>query len=111
MQDRKIYQLIGELEKQVVMGNMALNKFAHDSSEHFNVLTLSFNSVKNLLVEKGIMTDSEINERIILEIEKAKGILEDEIIDDTDEPTEEIIEDLDEESSTEEDYEEEQEEG
>ena len=112
MKDQKIFQLIGDLEKKVMMGNMALNKFAHESSNHFNSLTISFNAVKNLLVEKGILTDEEINQRIEVEIEKAYATQngEGEIMD---EPTEEIIEDPDENEETpaEEEFEEEQEEG
>lgn len=110
MQDKKIYQLIGELEKKVVMGNMALNKFAHDSSNHFNTLVLSFNAVKNLLVEKGVMTDEEVDARVIIEVDKATAAQQGEEI--IDEPSEEIIEDPDEEETpAEEEYEEEQEEG
>ena len=112
MREQQIYKLFGELEKRIAMGNMALNKFAHESSEHFNTLVLSFNAVKNLLVEKDVMTNEEIDARIIIEVEKATAAQKgEEIIDDQDEPTEEIIEDPDEESPVEEEFEEEQEEG
>jgi hypothetical protein len=111
MTDQKIFQMFGELERKTIMGNMALNKFAHESSNHFNTLVISFNAVKNLLVEKGIMTNEEIDERITLEVEKATAAQQnDEIME---EPSTEIIEDPDENEETpvEEDYEEEQEEG
>ena len=50
MKDQKIFQMYGDLEKRIAVGNMALNKFAHESSDHFNTLVLSFNAIKNLLV-------------------------------------------------------------
>lgn len=114
MKDQKIFQLIGDLEKKVMMGNMALNKFAHESSDHFNSLVLSFNACKGLLVEKGVMTDEEIDSRIKIEVEKAIAAQngEAEIMEET---SEEIIEDPDgeesEETPPEEEFEEEQEEG
>lgn len=115
MQDKKVYQMFGELEKKTAMGNMALNKFAHESSNHFNTLVLSFNSIKNLLVEKGIMTNEEIDAQIVVELEKAEaaqkgdGIIEEPTEEET--PPEEMIEDPEEETPVEEDFEEEQEEG
>ena len=115
MQDKKIYQIFGDLEKKIAMGNMALNKFAQDSSNHFNTLVLSFNAVKNLLVEKEVMTNEEIDARIVVEVEKAeKAQKGEEIIDEPteeDTPPEEMIDDPDEESPAEEEFEEEQEEG
>ena len=111
MTDQKIFQMFADLEKKVMMGNMALNKFAHDSSNHFNTLVLSFNAVKNLLVEKGIMTDEEIDARVIVEVEKATAAQKgEEFIGENaeeDTPPDEIIE----EGESEEEYEEEQEEG
>ena len=111
MKDQKIFQMYGDLEKRIAMGNMALNKFAHESSNHFNTLVLSFNAVKNIIVEKEIMTNEEIDARIVVEVEKAEAAQRGE--ENTDEPSEEIIEDPDEneESPVEENYEEEQEEG
>lgn len=111
MKDQKIYQMFGDLEKRIAMGNMALNKFAHESSDHFNTLVLSFNAVKNILVEKENMTNEEIDARILVELEKAEaaqrgdGIIEEPKEEDT--PPDEIIE----EGESEEDFEEEQEEG
>ena len=93
MRDQKIIQMFGEIEKKITMSNMILNKFAHESSHQFNTLVLSFNAVKNLLVEKGVMTDEEINERITLEIEKAQAS-QDEIMEEPveSEETEELPE-------------------
>lgn len=115
MQDKKIFQMYGDLEKRIAMGNMALNKFAHESSNHFNTLVLSFNAVKNIIVEKGIMTNEEIDAQIVVELEKAEaaqrgdGIIEETTEEDT--PPDEIIEDPEGETPAEEEYEEEQEEG
>ena len=115
MKDQKIYQMFGDLEKRIAMGNMALNKFAHESSNHFNTLVLSFNAVKNIIVEKGVMTNEEIDAQIVVELEKAEaaqkgdGIIEEPTEEDT--PPDEMIEDPDEETPAEEDFEEEQEEG
>lgn len=110
MTDQKVYQMFGELEKRIAMGNMALNKFAQDSSNHFNTLVLSFNAVKNIIVEKEIMTNEEIDTRIVVELEKAEASQKGEEIEE-DTPPEEMIEDPEEESPAEEDFEEEQEEG
>ena len=111
MQDKKIYQMYGELERKIALGNMALNKFAHESSNHFNTLVLSFNAVKNIIVEKGIMTNEEIDAQITIELEKAEAAQKgEEIIEEPkeeDTPPDEIIE----EEESEEDFEEEQEEG
>ena len=111
MKDQKIFQMYGDLEKRIAVGNMALNKFAHESSDHFNTLVLSFNAIKNLLVEKGVMTDDEIDARVIVEVEKATAAQKgEEFIGENaeeDTPPDEIIE----EGESEEEYEEEQEEG
>lgn len=115
MQDKKIFQMFGDLEKRIAMGNMALNKFAHESSNHFNTLVLSFNAVKNIIVEKEIMTNEEIDARIVVELEKAESAQKgEEVIDETteeDTPPDEMIEDPEGETPAEEDFEEEQEEG
>ena len=108
MRDQVVIKMFKELEQRIAMGNMALNKFAHESAQQMNTLVLSFNAVKNLLVEKGNMTDDEINARIIIEVEKVKEDQQpkDEIIEDPEEGKEseileEIIEDPDEEETSE----------
>lgn len=110
MRDQKILQMFGEMERKIALQNMALNNFAQESSHHMNTLVVSFNAVKNLLVEKTVMTDDEINERIILEVEKAKAIPEDEIMEEEHEEGEKEEASEETETEAEEDYEEEQEE-
>lgn len=86
MKDAAIYKMVGEVERKVALQNMALNKFAQESSHHLNSLVLSFNAVKNLLVEKNNMTNEEIDKQILIELEKANAKPE-EIIEEVEDGT------------------------
>lgn len=93
MKESKIIRTFRELDMNIMKQNMALNKFAQEATQHLNTLVLSFNAVKTLLEKNNIMTTEEINEQIIVEIDKAKKQHEDSIkeeIIEEDVPIEEV---------------------
>lgn len=72
MKESKLITELNDLKRRINIGNMALQQFMNESTMHMNVLTMGFNAIKKLIVEKKVMTNAEIDAKIIEMTEKMK---------------------------------------
>ena len=85
MKESTLIAELNDLKRRLNIGNMALQQFMNESTMHMNVLTMGFNAMKNLIVEKEVMTSKEIDDKIIEMTEKMREQANSKIDTETDE--------------------------